>query len=72
MPAISSKLIRPESRSSLANQHRYWNKVIQIEGSVRCPGRKGRSVLSAVCREEWKLFVRRLLVWRSMIYVGFY
>ena len=32
VPAISSKLIRPESRSSLANQHRYWNKVIQIGG----------------------------------------
>ena len=36
VPAISSKLIRPESRSSLANQHRYWNKVIQIGGPVRC------------------------------------
>ena len=36
VPAISSKLIRPESRSSLVNQHRYWNKVIQIGGPVRC------------------------------------
>ena len=36
VPAISSKLIRPESRSSLANPHRYWNKVIQLGGPVRC------------------------------------
>ncbi len=36
VPAISSKLIRPESRNSLAKQHRFWDEVITVGGAIRC------------------------------------
>ena len=42
VPAIPNKLIRPEVRSSLASQHRYWNDIIRISGPINCiyTGRK--------------------------------
>ena len=51
---------------------RVWNVMrtmsfISISISISCHGRKGRFVLSAVCRGEWKLFVRRLLVCKHPI-----
>ena len=36
VPNISSKLIRPESRKSLSNQHKFWNQIIEITGDVKC------------------------------------
>lgn len=36
VPAISSKLIKPISRSSLSNQHRYWDMIIELGGPVQC------------------------------------
>lgn len=36
VPAISNKLIRPESRNPLTNQHKYWDKVIDLGGPIRC------------------------------------
>ena len=36
VPAISSKLIRPENRNSLSKQHRYWDMAIAIGGPLRC------------------------------------
>ena len=43
-------------------QYQHFNKL---------PRKEERFVLSAVCREEWKLFVRRLLVWRSMTVIRY-
>ena len=36
VPAISNKLIRPETRSSLLKQHNYWDMVMNIGGSIHC------------------------------------
>ena len=36
VPNIPNKLIRPESRKSLANQRKFWNTVIQASGPVEC------------------------------------
>ena len=36
VPAISNKLIKPEKRDSLSNQHRYWDMVINLGGSIQC------------------------------------
>ena len=36
VPAISSKLIRPEVRNSLARQHNYWDMVMEIGGPIHC------------------------------------
>ena len=36
VPAIPSKLIRPEVRSSLVKQHDYWDMVMKIGGPIRC------------------------------------
>ena len=36
VPAISNKLIKPIKRDSLANQHRYWDMIIEIGGPIRC------------------------------------
>lgn len=36
VPNIPNKLIRPESRKSLANQRKFWNTVIQASGAVEC------------------------------------
>ena len=36
VPAIPSKLIRPETRNSLSNQRRYWNMVMELGGSLHC------------------------------------
>lgn len=36
VPAISNKIIRPETRSSLANQRQYWDMVINLGGPIRC------------------------------------
>ncbi len=36
VPAISNKLIRPEIRASLSAQHRYWDTVMNIGGSIHC------------------------------------
>ena len=36
MPAIPSKLIRPEVRNPLTRQHEYWDKVIELGGPIRC------------------------------------
>ncbi|EJX01422.1 hypothetical protein EVA_10467 [gut metagenome] len=36
VPAISSKLIRPERRNSLSNQHRYWDAVLSTGLSLSC------------------------------------
>ena len=36
VPAISNKLIKPETRAPLTAQHRYWNTVMQITGPIEC------------------------------------
>ena len=36
VPAIPSKLIRPEVRNSLNAQHKYWDEVMSIGGPIRC------------------------------------
>ena len=36
VPALSSKLIRPEKRNPLTAQHSYWDLVINLGGSIRC------------------------------------
>lgn len=36
VPAISNKLIKPIKRDSLANQHRYWDMIIEIGGPIQC------------------------------------
>ena len=36
VPAIPNKLIRPETRNSLAKQHEYWNTVMEIGGPIHC------------------------------------
>ncbi len=36
VPAISSKLIKPEHRDSLTPQHHYWDMVINLGGSIQC------------------------------------
>lgn len=36
VPAISNKLIKPERRNPLSTQHRYWDMVIALGGSVHC------------------------------------
>ncbi len=36
VPAISNKLRKPEQRDSLSPQHRYWDMVINIGGSIKC------------------------------------
>lgn len=36
VPAIPNKLMRPETRNSLSNQHRYWDMVMELGGSVHC------------------------------------
>lgn len=36
VPAIPSKLIRPETRSPLGNQHRYWDMVMELGDSLCC------------------------------------
>lgn len=36
VPAISNKLIRPDSRNSLNKQHNYWDMVMTIGGPIRC------------------------------------
>ena len=36
VPNISNKLLRPESRESLTKQKKFWNKVIELGGSLHC------------------------------------
>ena len=36
VPAISNKLIRPETRTSLLAQHKYWDAVMNIGGPIHC------------------------------------
>ncbi len=36
VPAITSKLIRPEIRNSLQRQHDYWDMVMKIGGPIHC------------------------------------
>ena len=36
VPNISNKLLRPESREPMTRQKAFWNKVIEIGGSLRC------------------------------------
>lgn len=36
IPNIPNKLTRPMERSSLTKQHRFWDEVIKIGGTVRC------------------------------------
>jgi hypothetical protein len=36
VPAISEKLTRADHRHSLSKQRIYWNRVIEIKGSLRC------------------------------------
>lgn len=36
VPNISGKLLRPEERESLTRQKKFWNKVIEIGGPIRC------------------------------------
>ena len=36
VPAITNKLIRPETRNSLKRQHDFWNMAISLEGPVKC------------------------------------
>ena len=36
VPAIPSKLIRPEVRSSLNVQHKYWDTAMSIGGPIKC------------------------------------
>lgn len=36
VPAISNKLIKPVKRDSLSNQHHFWDKIIELGGSIHC------------------------------------
>ena len=36
VPNISGKLLRPEERESLTKQKKFWNKVIEIGGPLKC------------------------------------
>lgn len=36
VPNISGKLLRPEEREPLTKQKKFWNKVIEIGGSLHC------------------------------------
>lgn len=36
VPAISSKLVKPVTRDSLFKQHRFWDTVIELGGSIHC------------------------------------
>ncbi|WP_341463810.1 HIT domain-containing protein [Segatella bryantii] len=36
LPNISGKLLRPEEREPLTRQKKFWNKVIEIGGPIRC------------------------------------
>lgn len=36
VPAISNKLIKPATRDSLSNQHRFWDTVIELGGTIHC------------------------------------
>ena len=36
VPAIPSKLIRPEIRNSLTKQHKYWDLVFELGGPIHC------------------------------------
>ena len=36
VPNISEKILRPERREKLTQQKKFWNKVIEIGGPVRC------------------------------------
>jgi hypothetical protein len=36
VPDIPNKLLRPEVRPSLSAQRRYWTKVFEVEGSLKC------------------------------------
>ena len=36
VPAIPNKLIRPQTRNSLKNQHLFWDNTVHLLGSVRC------------------------------------
>ena len=36
VPNISGKLLRPEEREPLTKQKKFWNKVIELGGSLRC------------------------------------
>jgi len=36
VPNISGKLLRPENREPLTRQKKFWNKVIEIGGPLRC------------------------------------
>ncbi len=36
VPNISGKLLRPEEREPLTKQKKFWNKVIQLGGSINC------------------------------------
>ena len=36
VPNISCKLLRPEEREPLTKQKKFWNKVIELGGSLRC------------------------------------
>lgn len=36
VPAIPSKLIRPDVRNSLTKQHNYWDMVMELDGQIHC------------------------------------
>lgn len=36
VPNISSKLLRPEEREPLTKQKKFWNKVIELGGTINC------------------------------------
>lgn len=36
VPSISNKLIRPQVRTSLTKQHRFWDMVIELGGPIDC------------------------------------
>ena len=36
VPNISNKLLRPESREPMKNQKTFWNRVIELGGSLHC------------------------------------
>ncbi len=36
VPNISGKLLRPEERESLTRQKKFWNKVIELGGTINC------------------------------------
>ena len=36
VPAIPNKLIRPEVRNSLSQQHKYWDMVMNLGGPIHC------------------------------------